>query len=100
MASTEVKQKLQEFLLSKSKDPAANGNNHSLGRHPKLWYMWVEFDMRSSVDLQWLVGDSSVLNIKKLCLYSIPIKKLTNFSTTALKLKGMPRTIPKANVKI
>ncbi|RXM37220.1 Histone deacetylase 9 [Acipenser ruthenus] len=39
MASTEVKQKLQEFLLSKSKDPAANGNNHSLGRHPKLWYM-------------------------------------------------------------
>ncbi|XP_041102226.1 histone deacetylase 9-like [Polyodon spathula] len=39
MASTEVKQKLQEFLLSKSKDPAANGNNHSLGRHRKLWYM-------------------------------------------------------------
>ncbi|XP_058867737.1 histone deacetylase 9-like isoform X2 [Acipenser ruthenus] len=39
VASTEVKQKLQEFLLSKSKDPAANGNNQSLGRHPKLWYM-------------------------------------------------------------
>ncbi|XP_072710276.1 histone deacetylase 9 isoform X4 [Ciconia boyciana] len=40
VASTEVKQKLQEFLLSKSatKDSPANGKNHSMSRHPKLWY--------------------------------------------------------------
>lgn len=40
MASTEVKQKLQEFLLSKSatKDTPTNGKNHSVSRHPKLWY--------------------------------------------------------------
>ncbi|KAI1886182.1 hypothetical protein AGOR_G00211360 [Albula goreensis] len=39
VASTEVKQKLQEFLLSKStKDPGANGISHPLGHHPKLWY--------------------------------------------------------------
>ncbi|MBN3298014.1 HDAC9 deacetylase, partial [Amia calva] len=40
VASTEVKQKLQEFLLSKSatKDPAVNGISHALSRHPKLWY--------------------------------------------------------------
>ncbi|KAM6338548.1 histone deacetylase 9 isoform 4-T4 [Podargus strigoides] len=39
VASTEVKQKLQEFLLSKSatKDSPANGKNHSMSRHPKLW---------------------------------------------------------------
>ncbi|XP_044063444.1 histone deacetylase 9-B isoform X4 [Siniperca chuatsi] len=38
VASTEVKQKLQEFLLSKSaKDPASNGVNHSFIHHPKLW---------------------------------------------------------------
>ncbi|KAM9310721.1 histone deacetylase 9-B isoform 2-T2 [Pholidichthys leucotaenia] len=38
-ASTEVKQKLQEFLLSKStKDPAINGATHSFMQHPKLWY--------------------------------------------------------------
>ncbi|XP_035300856.1 histone deacetylase 9 isoform X11 [Cricetulus griseus] len=39
-ASTEVKQKLQEFLLSKSatKDTPSNGKNHSVSRHPKLWY--------------------------------------------------------------
>ncbi|XP_060638113.2 histone deacetylase 9 isoform X3 [Anolis sagrei] len=39
VASTEVKQKLQEFLLSKSatKDPTTNGKNHSISRHPKLW---------------------------------------------------------------
>ncbi|XP_068008579.1 histone deacetylase 9 isoform X2 [Melanerpes formicivorus] len=39
VASTEVKQKLQEFLLSKSatKDSPANGKNHSVSRHPKLW---------------------------------------------------------------
>ncbi|KAM4704664.1 LOW QUALITY PROTEIN: histone deacetylase 9 [Rhinophrynus dorsalis] len=40
VASTEVKQKLQEFLLSKSatKESFTNGSNHSTGRHPKLWY--------------------------------------------------------------
>lgn len=40
VASTEVKQKLQEFLLSKSatKDTPTNGKNHSVGCHPKLWY--------------------------------------------------------------
>ncbi|XP_040289619.1 histone deacetylase 9 isoform X3 [Bufo bufo] len=40
VASTEVKLKLQEFLLSKSatKDIFTNGTNHSIGRHPKLWY--------------------------------------------------------------
>ncbi|XP_024123410.1 histone deacetylase 9-B isoform X1 [Oryzias melastigma] len=39
VASTEVKQKLQEFLLSKSaKDPVINGTNHSFVHHPKLWY--------------------------------------------------------------
>ncbi|XP_059196164.1 histone deacetylase 9-B [Centropristis striata] len=39
VASTEVKQKLQEFLLSKSaKDPGSNGVNHSFIHHPKLWY--------------------------------------------------------------
>ncbi|XP_033613010.1 histone deacetylase 9 isoform X4 [Fukomys damarensis] len=39
VASTEVKQKLQEFLLSKSatKDTPSNGKNHSVSRHPKLW---------------------------------------------------------------
>ncbi|XP_063777816.1 histone deacetylase 9 isoform X2 [Pseudophryne corroboree] len=40
VASTEVKLKLQEFLLSKSatKETSTNGSNHSIGRHPKLWY--------------------------------------------------------------
>ncbi|KAM3873671.1 histone deacetylase 9-B [Diretmus argenteus] len=39
VASTEVKQKLQEFLLSKSaKDPGSNGATHSFIHHPKLWY--------------------------------------------------------------
>ncbi|KAG7242131.1 hypothetical protein INR49_024177 [Caranx melampygus] len=39
VASTEVKQKLQEFLLSKSaKDPGSNGASHSFIHHPKLWY--------------------------------------------------------------
>uniref|UniRef100_A0A670J652 Histone deacetylase n=1 Tax=Podarcis muralis TaxID=64176 RepID=A0A670J652_PODMU len=38
IASTEVKLKLQEFLLSKSKEPAtAGGLNHSLPQHPKCW---------------------------------------------------------------
>lgn len=39
VASNEVKQKLQEFLLSKSaKDPTGNGVNHSVVHHQKLWY--------------------------------------------------------------
>uniref|UniRef100_A0A3B3TKN9 histone deacetylase n=1 Tax=Poecilia latipinna TaxID=48699 RepID=A0A3B3TKN9_9TELE len=39
VASTEVKQKLQEFLLNKSaKDPVTNGANHTFIQHPKLWY--------------------------------------------------------------
>ncbi|XP_076016981.1 histone deacetylase 9-B isoform X2 [Genypterus blacodes] len=39
VASTEVKQKLQEFLLSKSaKDSSINGGAHSFIHHPKLWY--------------------------------------------------------------
>ncbi|ETE70667.1 Histone deacetylase 9, partial [Ophiophagus hannah] len=41
VASTEVKQKLQEFLLSKSaaKDSLSNGKNHSTSRRHKLWHM-------------------------------------------------------------
>ncbi|XP_032901809.1 histone deacetylase 9 isoform X1 [Amblyraja radiata] len=40
VASTEVKQKLQEFLLSKSaKESPPGGQSHSLPQHPKLWYM-------------------------------------------------------------
>ncbi|XP_067094076.1 histone deacetylase 9-B isoform X1 [Osmerus mordax] len=39
VASTEVKQKLQEFLLSKSaKDPSSNGAAHAAIHHAKLWY--------------------------------------------------------------
>ncbi|XP_038125427.1 histone deacetylase 9-B isoform X1 [Cyprinodon tularosa] len=39
VASTEVKQKLQEFLLNKSaKDPVTNGATHSFIQHSKLWY--------------------------------------------------------------
>ncbi|KAG8443050.1 hypothetical protein GDO86_011753 [Hymenochirus boettgeri] len=40
VASTEVKQKLQEFLLSKSatKETFTNGTSHSMRRHPKLCY--------------------------------------------------------------
>ncbi|XP_056672891.1 histone deacetylase 5 isoform X1 [Monodelphis domestica] len=37
IASTEVKLKLQEFLLSKSKEPTPGGLNHSLPQHPKCW---------------------------------------------------------------
>ncbi|XP_053121605.1 histone deacetylase 5 isoform X2 [Hemicordylus capensis] len=38
IASTEVKLKLQEFLLSKSKEPAVVGGlNHSLPQHTKCW---------------------------------------------------------------
>ncbi|XP_062899824.1 histone deacetylase 9-like isoform X3 [Mobula hypostoma] len=40
MASTEVKQKLQEFLLSKSaKETSMSGQSHSVSQHPKLWYL-------------------------------------------------------------
>lgn len=37
IASTEVKLRLQEFLLSKSKEPSPGGLNHSLPQHPKCW---------------------------------------------------------------
>uniref|UniRef100_A0A8C8VQP4 Histone deacetylase n=1 Tax=Pelusios castaneus TaxID=367368 RepID=A0A8C8VQP4_9SAUR len=37
IASTEVKLKLQEFLLSKSKELTAGSFNHSLSQHPKCW---------------------------------------------------------------
>ncbi|CAO2645533.1 Histone deacetylase 5 [Lemmus lemmus] len=38
IASTEVKLRLQEFLLSKSKEPTPGSLNHSLPQHPKCWY--------------------------------------------------------------
>ncbi|XP_043392516.1 histone deacetylase 5 isoform X9 [Chelonia mydas] len=37
IASTEVKLKLQEFLLSKSKEVTAGSFNHSLPQHSKCW---------------------------------------------------------------
>ncbi|KAH0503942.1 Histone deacetylase 5 [Microtus ochrogaster] len=37
IASTEVKLRLQEFLLSKSKEPTPGSLNHSLPQHPKCW---------------------------------------------------------------
>ncbi|XP_078501353.1 histone deacetylase 5 isoform X17 [Lissotriton helveticus] len=37
IASTEVKLKLQEFLLSKSKEPTGSSLNHSIPQHPKCW---------------------------------------------------------------
>ncbi|XP_014814402.1 PREDICTED: histone deacetylase 5 [Calidris pugnax] len=37
IASTEVKLKLQEFLLSKTKEPGTGPPNHSLPQHPKCW---------------------------------------------------------------
>lgn len=37
IASTEVKLKLQEFLLSKTKEPGPGPPNHSLPQHPKCW---------------------------------------------------------------
>lgn len=48
VASTEVKQKLQEFLLSKSaKDPVSNGvSNGVMIHHQKLWYTYVDFDIK------------------------------------------------------
>ncbi|XP_058250070.1 histone deacetylase 9-B isoform X1 [Hemibagrus wyckioides] len=39
VASTEVKQKLQEFLLNKTtKDPASNGSCHTFTQNSKLWF--------------------------------------------------------------
>lgn len=39
VASTEVKQKLQEFLLSKStKDGVSNGVPQKISQSSKLWY--------------------------------------------------------------
>lgn len=63
VASTEVKQKLQEFLLSKSatKDTPTNGKNHSVSRHPKLWYTYVQY---------LAVFNSGVKNIG--CIFSPP----------------------------
>ncbi|XP_069490419.1 histone deacetylase 5 isoform X2 [Ambystoma mexicanum] len=37
IASTEVKLKLQEFLLSKSKEPTGSSINHSIPQHAKCW---------------------------------------------------------------
>ncbi|XP_041963892.1 histone deacetylase 9-B [Alosa sapidissima] len=40
VASTQVKQKLQEFLLSKTtKDALSSGSHNSLGLSPKQWYI-------------------------------------------------------------
>ncbi|XP_048464435.1 histone deacetylase 9-like [Rhincodon typus] len=48
VASTEVKQKLQEFLLSKSaKESPSSGQNHSFPQHPKHWYKGAH---RTSLD--------------------------------------------------
>ncbi|XP_059510542.1 histone deacetylase 9-like [Stegostoma tigrinum] len=48
VASTEVKQKLQEFLLSKSaKESPSSGLNHSFPQHPKHWYKGAH---RTSLD--------------------------------------------------
>ncbi|XP_056367959.1 LOW QUALITY PROTEIN: histone deacetylase 5 [Oenanthe melanoleuca] len=45
IASTEVKLKLQEFLLSKTKDPGPP--NHSLPQHPKCWAHHTSLDQSS-----------------------------------------------------
>ncbi|XP_060680699.1 histone deacetylase 9-like isoform X4 [Hemiscyllium ocellatum] len=48
VASTEVKQKLQEFLLSKSaKESPSTGQNHSFPPNPKHWYKGAH---RASLD--------------------------------------------------
>ncbi|XP_041843625.1 histone deacetylase 9-B isoform X6 [Melanotaenia boesemani] len=66
VASTEVKQKLQEFLLSKSaKDPVSNGANHTFIHHPKLWYTsshHTSLDQSSPP-----LGDTSPI-----CQYTLP----------------------------
>ncbi|XP_071884845.1 histone deacetylase 5 isoform X3 [Anas platyrhynchos] len=47
IASTEVKLKLQEFLLSKAKEPGAAPPNHSLPQHPKCWAHHTSLDQSS-----------------------------------------------------
>ncbi|XP_075299424.1 LOW QUALITY PROTEIN: histone deacetylase 5 [Opisthocomus hoazin] len=47
IASTEVKLKLQEFLLSKTKEPGAGPPNHSLPQHPKCWAHHTSLDQSS-----------------------------------------------------
>ncbi|XP_054032826.1 histone deacetylase 5 isoform X2 [Dryobates pubescens] len=47
IASTEVKLKLQEFLLSKTKEPAPGPPNHSLPQHPKCWAHHTSLDQSS-----------------------------------------------------
>ncbi|XP_068775580.1 histone deacetylase 5 isoform X2 [Struthio camelus] len=47
IASTEVKLKLQEFLLSKTKEPPAGTLNHSLPQHPKCWAHHTSLDQSS-----------------------------------------------------
>ncbi|XP_061809106.1 histone deacetylase 9-B isoform X2 [Nerophis lumbriciformis] len=66
VASTEVKQKLQEFLLSKSaKDPASNGGNHSFIHHPKLWY-------RSSHHISLDQSSPPLGGMSPTCHYTLP----------------------------
>ncbi|XP_053944302.1 histone deacetylase 5 isoform X3 [Cuculus canorus] len=47
IASTEVKLKLQEFLLSKTKEPGTSHPNHSLPQHPKCWAHHTSLDQSS-----------------------------------------------------
>ncbi|RMB94778.1 hypothetical protein DUI87_28757 [Hirundo rustica rustica] len=47
IASTEVKLKLQEFLLSKTKEPGPSPPNHSLPQHPKCWAHHTSLDQSS-----------------------------------------------------
>ncbi|XP_063210304.1 histone deacetylase 5 isoform X4 [Chroicocephalus ridibundus] len=47
IASTEVKLKLQEFLLSKTKEPGTGPPNHSLPQHPKCWAHHTSLDQSS-----------------------------------------------------
>ncbi|XP_074892453.1 LOW QUALITY PROTEIN: histone deacetylase 5 [Buteo buteo] len=47
IASTEVKLKLQEFLLSKTKEPGTGPPNHSLPQHPKCWAHHTSLDQNS-----------------------------------------------------
>ncbi|XP_061872846.1 histone deacetylase 5-like isoform X5 [Colius striatus] len=48
IASTEVKLKLQEFLLSKTKEPGTAPPNHSLPQHPKCWTHHTLLDQSST----------------------------------------------------
>ncbi|XP_068275131.1 LOW QUALITY PROTEIN: histone deacetylase 5 [Nyctibius grandis] len=47
IASTEVKLKLQEFLLSKTKEPGPGAPNHSLPQHPTCWAHHTSLDQSS-----------------------------------------------------